>query len=215
VLLDLRSGRYLALNAVGGAVLEGVRRGLALEDISAGVAARCEAPLERVAPDSQRFLAELVSAGLVESGVNTVVPTDESAPAGDPFPAVPPARVWMVPAYVVLVAVDAALRLFGFGRLHRWLHRLPPAGPAPDPGRARRLAQAVDRAAAFYPKRAWCLERSLVTWLLMRARRWPARLVLGAKRLPFGAHAWVEMDGEVVNDDPRVCRGYRVLERCG
>jgi hypothetical protein len=187
------------------------------------VAAQCAAPLERVTPDARRFLDGLVSRGLVEAaGGSAAAPVrpDEAPPAPSPAAAPPaapppPARAWLLPAYAALLAVDVALRLFGFGRVHGWLHRLPPGGAAPAPLRARRLARAVDRAAAYYHKRAWCLERSLVTLLLMRLRRWPARLVLGAKRLPFGAHAWVEIEGEIVNDDPWVCRGYVVLERCG
>jgi hypothetical protein len=223
VILDLRSGRYLGLNRVGSAVLQGVRHGLTLQAISAQVAAQCQAPLERVGPDAERFLARLVSQGLVQAsaGSGAGAAADEHpattapappAPIDKPLPA---ARVWVLPAYLALVAVDLALRLFGFGRVHRWLHRLPPGGLRPEPRRARRLARAVDGAAAFYLKRAWCLERSLATLLLMRLRRWPARLVLGARRLPFGAHAWVEIAGEVVNDDPRVCGCYVVLERCG
>jgi hypothetical protein len=51
--------------------------------------------------------------------------------------------------------------------------------------------------------------------LLMRLRGWPAELVLGVRRMPFAAHAWVEVRGRVVNDDPRVQRQYSVLERCG
>jgi hypothetical protein len=220
VLLDLRSGRYLALNRVGSAVLRGVGSGLSTEAIGARVAAECEAPLERVAPDAERFVAQLLSNGLIEASALEDIP-EPAAPAGRPHPApsdrpvlpAQPALAWVVPAYLCLVIVDAALRLLGFGRIHLWLHRLPLGRRRPDLERARRLARAVDRAAAFYPKRAWCLERSLVTLILMRVRRWPARLVLGAKRMPFAAHAWVELDGQAVNDGPRV-RAYAVLERC-
>jgi hypothetical protein len=221
VLLDLRSGRYLALNPAGSAVLDGVRVGLTTQGISERVAAQCEAPLDLVARDAERFLAQLVSSGLIDEGT---LPHGEisQAPDGPPLstPSLPPALpagralLWIAPAYLGLIVVDLALRLRGFGRVHRWLHRLPAGGPGPGLARARRLACAVDLAAAYYPKRAWCLERSLVTLLLMRMRRWPARLVLGAKRMPFAAHAWVEMDGQVVNDDTRVRARYAVLERC-
>lgn len=47
-----------------------------------------------------------------------------------------------------------------------------------------------------------CLPRSLATVLLCRLRgQWPAWCV-GARRLPpFGAHAWVEVDGTPVGED--------------
>ena len=50
--------------------------------------------------------------------------------------------------------------------------------------------------------REGCLPRSLATILLCRVRgRWPTWCV-GARRLPpFGAHAWVEVDGLPVDED--------------
>jgi hypothetical protein len=39
-------------------------------------------------------------------------------------------------------------------------------------------------------------------------------MVIGAQQLPFKAHAWVEVDGHVVNDKPYVPEMYAVLERC-
>ena len=52
-----------------------------------------------------------------------------------------------------------------------------------------------------------------MTWLLRRHGH-PAELVLGASIIPFGAHAWVELDGRVINDNENVVRArYTVLER--
>jgi hypothetical protein len=39
-------------------------------------------------------------------------------------------------------------------------------------------------------------------------------MVIGAQQLPFKAHAWVEVDGRVVNDKPYVPEMYTVLDRC-
>jgi hypothetical protein len=39
-------------------------------------------------------------------------------------------------------------------------------------------------------------------------------MVLGAQMLPFKSHAWVEVDGIVVNDKPYMLEIYQVLERC-
>jgi hypothetical protein len=38
--------------------------------------------------------------------------------------------------------------------------------------------------------------------------------VLGAQMLPFLSHAWVEVDGLVVNDKPYIGEIFQVLERC-
>jgi hypothetical protein len=38
--------------------------------------------------------------------------------------------------------------------------------------------------------------------------------VIGARKLPFGAHAWVEVGGEIINNHPIVQEQFAVLERC-
>jgi hypothetical protein len=83
-----------------------------------------------------------------------------------------------------------------------------------EPADTARICEAVDTAAAFYFKRAWCLQRSAAQACLLRTRGLPARLVIGVHRVPFLAHAWVELDGRVVNDDPRVRRFYEAIENC-
>jgi len=42
----------------------------------------------------------------------------------------------------------------------------------------------------------------------------PAQMVIGAQQLPFKAHAWVEVDGRVVNDKSYTRERYAVLDRC-
>lgn len=39
-------------------------------------------------------------------------------------------------------------------------------------------------------------------------------MVLGAQGTPFKAHAWVEVNGIVVNDKPYMSEIYAVLDRC-
>jgi len=39
-------------------------------------------------------------------------------------------------------------------------------------------------------------------------------MILGAQQMPFKAHAWVEVDGRVVNDKPYMREMYPVLDRC-
>jgi hypothetical protein len=37
--------------------------------------------------------------------------------------------------------------------------------------------------------------------------------VIGIQQIPFNAHAWVEVEGQVVNDRPYMQKMYAVLER--
>ena len=65
---------------------------------------------------------------------------------------------------------------------------------------------AADR--SFY--RVSCLERSLVTWWLLRWQRISCELRVGVRKEAAGitAHAWVEFRGSVVNDQADVVRLY-------
>lgn len=50
----------------------------------------------------------------------------------------------------------------------------------------------------YYRRRLDCLPRALTIFILLRSRGVPATLRVGVKRYPFGAHAWVECLGEVL-----------------
>src|SRR5262249_57620343 len=76
------------------------------------------------------------------------------------------------------------------------------------------LLRAIDLAAVFYFKEVKCLQRSVVTARLLRWHGFPAEMVIGVQHVPFYAHAWVEMEGAVVNDKPYVSQMYAVIERC-
>jgi hypothetical protein len=65
----------------------------------------------------------------------------------------------------------------------------------------------------YYPKKAMCLQHSAVVTCLLRRRGVPAEMVLAAQEFPPKAHAWVEVDGVVVNDFTAVQRVYRVMRR--
>ena len=62
------------------------------------------------------------------------------------------------------------------------------------------MAQLLATAAAFYPRRALCLEQSLALFVLLRRSGVAAVLRIGVQPLPFYAHAWVEVDGQSLNE---------------
>ena len=76
------------------------------------------------------------------------------------------------------------------------------------------ILRAIDLAAVFYFKEVKCLQRSAVTARLLRWHGFPAEMVIGVRQVPFYAHAWVELEGTVVNDKPYVSQVYAVIERC-
>ena len=77
-----------------------------------------------------------------------------------------------------------------------------------------RVCMAVNYACVWYPKQTLCLERSFVTTYLLRKHGVPAQMVLGAQKLPFKAHAWVEVDGQAVNERSNVQATYAIWDKC-
>ncbi len=118
-------------------------------------------------------------------------------------------------AFVGLAAADVIMKFGGFHRLYETVRRWPVSKK--DSGNAEQIGAviaAVDRAGRYYPKHALCLQRSAVGTCLLRMAGVPAQMVMGCRKIPFRGHAWVEVNGEVVNDKPSVQAHYRVLDRC-
>jgi hypothetical protein len=67
---------------------------------------------------------------------------------------------------------------------------------------ARRVARMVSVAAAHSLFQSSCLDRSFLLWALLRRRGIDTDLFLGVRRDQenFEAHAWVEINGVVLND---------------
>jgi Transglutaminase-like superfamily len=117
-------------------------------------------------------------------------------------------------AYFELVRFDYFLIRGRFERLYDLVRNYP---VHPTPVREISVAQlcsAVDTASIWYFKRVLCLQRSAATTCLLRKNGISAQMVLGAQQIPFRAHAWVEVDGHVVNDKPYIPELYSVLDRC-
>jgi len=116
-------------------------------------------------------------------------------------------RATLAVAIVVVPAVRVAVRVSGFGptaaRLARWSDTAP---HRMDRREARAIASLVGLVAARPLVGASCLPRSLATWFLLRRRGGDVVLVIGGSDRvdSFTAHAWVELDGHVVNDVPDV-----------
>jgi hypothetical protein len=117
-------------------------------------------------------------------------------------------------AFFGLVLYDL-LRLHrrSFAALHLKIQNWPVARRPVVPGTDERVRKAIERACVWYPKTSLCLPRSAVATCLLRDAGIPAQLVVGVQKIPFKAHAWVEVAGRVVNDKPEVQSEYMVMDR--
>jgi hypothetical protein len=123
--------------------------------------------------------------------------------------------ILLLESYIHLVRIDILMRLGRVRSIHALVCKTQPASIRDGTATSlTALCHAVDLACVFYPKRVFCLQRSAAATLLLRRYSHKAELVLGAQMIPFRSHAWVEIEGTVVNDKPYMLDIYQVLERC-
>jgi hypothetical protein len=124
-------------------------------------------------------------------------------------------RRLLVTAYASLALVDIALRALGFRRL---MARVPEAHEgtvrAAQHRRAGRFAYWLEVASHRHVVRARCLHRSLALHFWLRRKGLPSQLRIGVMKADGAlmAHAWVEMEGRVVNDRQADVAAFAVLD---
>jgi hypothetical protein len=93
-----------------------------------------------------------------------------------------------------------------------WRLNPQPITPEPNTQEAvRTVCSAVSLAACLYWKPVLCLQRSVGIVRLLRKHGVVARLVIGYRPVPFFSHAWVEVNGRIVNDSPKYRERLQVL----
>jgi Transglutaminase-like superfamily len=125
-----------------------------------------------------------------------------------------PVRRLVLESWLWLLYFESVMRFRDFKRLHTIVREQNVHAATKAEVTSEQACHAVDLACVFYFKRVQCLQRSAATAILLRRLGWKAEMVLGAQLLPFLSHAWVEIDGQVVNDKPYINEIFQVLERC-
>ena len=120
----------------------------------------------------------------------------------------------LVVAQAFLLVALGAVRYRPKGEL---LRRVPAAAASAvaDESRLTRLAIAVDRVARYGLFRPTCLVRAVaLERMIRRANAGPAIVRVGVSRQAgaFFAHAWIELEGRVVGDEPSYVRRFTPLE---
>lgn len=120
--------------------------------------------------------------------------------------------VYAIEAIGGLMVYDVVARM-GFARTYALVARCPVVRWRSAEEATARICAAVAEASIWYVKRTQCLQKSAVTTWLLRLHGVPAELVIGCRPVPVQSHAWVEVNGQVVNDRPQFQKFFRVLER--
>ena len=115
------------------------------------------------------------------------------------------------------LVLQALFALIRYDVVHTLLERpvlrlpAPRLPPLADSALERSICDAVLTATCFYWKPVLCLQHAVCVVRLLRARGVRAHLVIGYRAVPFFSHAWVEVDGRVVNDSPAYRSQLQVL----
>jgi hypothetical protein len=120
--------------------------------------------------------------------------------------------ILFIQALFILLAYDVMSALCHFKTLYAMVKAWKVTGKAGS-NTVDRVCTAVNYACAWYPKQALCLQRSFATTYLLRKNGVSAHMVLGAQKLPFKAHAWVEVEGRAINERSNVQVTYAVWDR--
>lgn len=120
----------------------------------------------------------------------------------------------IVAAYIGVIRFERYISHRDFAGLYEKVRACATKQTDVSLGTVARVCSAVDLACVLYWKEVQCLQRSAVATYMLKRKGIPARMIIGVRQLPFRAHAWVEVDGHVVNDRPYVREMYTVLDQC-
>ena len=101
--------------------------------------------------------------------------------------------------------------LRGFACIQRQLRRQTTAETQAGRELEQSICDAVLLATCLYWKPVLCLQRSVCLVRLLRKNGVAAHLMVGYRPMPFCSHAWVEVDGRVVNGSPAYQTRLRLL----
>jgi hypothetical protein len=222
-LFDLDNDEFLTLNRVAARMWTLICAGNTESEVAQFIANECDVDQELVAEDLRNVLRNAAERGIIPGCVQhrndgPVVTSAASRPtfpwygqdAGAPRPQ--PKGATVIRAFLALALFDLILSTRSLKALCRAVSKRPVGRRnLDDPDLIGRICTAVERACVWYPRRAVCLQRSAVTACLLRMFGVPAEMVVAAKVMPTLAHAWVEVDGCVVNDFPKVKNFYQTM----
>jgi hypothetical protein len=116
--------------------------------------------------------------------------------------------------YLELIRQELSLLRRNFASIHKSVRDCRVSTSKPSGATQANILRALDVAAVFYFKEVKCLQRSAVAVRMLRRHGFTAEMAIGVQHMPFHAHAWVEINGSVVNDKPYISEMYAVIERC-
>jgi hypothetical protein len=131
-----------------------------------------------------------------------------------------PARLLILEIMIAFHLIDLALRFVSLDRVLHFVVRSRPSRPesiTPAPEVVERVVQRAIQLTRRFDLRARldCLPRALATFWVLGRQGYPVRFLMGVKKKPFGAHAWVMHGGRVITDYAKEHEEYQVVFTTG
>lgn len=119
-------------------------------------------------------------------------------------------------AYVILLKVNLILKLFGFNHLINHIKNQHQKNkislsPAAAENQLDDITFSLNQACFYYFYRTKCLEWAATFTLLAIDKGIDAKLNIGVQNNPFYAHAWVEINGRVIEDIAKLPKQMSVI----
>jgi hypothetical protein len=121
-------------------------------------------------------------------------------------------KIEIIKAFLILIQIHRLIKkrnlkgvLFEIGKhSHESLIK-------PSQHELKQLIAAVDAATLIYPKKTFCLIWAATFAILALKKKWDVRFSIGIQTNPFYAHAWVESNGQVINDDHSILEVMSII----
>ncbi|MEK6320954.1 MAG: lasso peptide biosynthesis B2 protein [Acidobacteriota bacterium] len=212
VVLDLESGRYFGLDAIGSQIWAHLVEGVSLGEIVDLLAQQYGEGKKKMWEDVTKFVDELQMNGLVEIDKKAA-----ESPSSGPVENYRPSRLrrafQFIQAYAFLLFIDLGLRLVSLKKLCGFFSRKARSGRVVPADEVRRMTLIPLAVLRWYRPGIACLHRAVTTYCFLRWRGIPVELCLGVRTYPFASHSWVEYEGEVLDDVSAVKQWYQLLTR--
>jgi hypothetical protein len=225
-LMDVSGNRYIALSPESALIWSGLAEARSRKDLVEKLAQLMRLHCHAAQVVFERQLRLWQDAKLVSDGTSMQEPLPQPKPPPDTEvmeideDAVARAALSVVQvAKLILTEIGYSRSLRNEGlartlvRLQREARREPCENPAPALHRTLRAYHALRRPYKQSQTAHDCLVRSLALTAVLRRQGVGADLCIGVIDLPFKAHAWVEGNGFVLNEELNKRREFTVIGR--
>lgn len=106
-----------------------------------------------------------------------------------------------VVAFLSLCIADIVLKLGKIAGIRRLVRGIPTKRILSRTANVDHIIRIFNVAALSYVRSVMCIQRSAALTCLLRLHGIPASFIIGCRTMPFLAHAWVEVEGQPINEN--------------